>query len=193
MKREIVCWSQKLMFAALTLMFCASCGAAAPKVRQAIIGSVEAVDKRAKTVAVKTADGTIETIKFTGKTTVRGLKDAAKAIEFAGREGSFVVAHYTIKGADKTASAFEYIGREAPKIAEGTIKVVGKAGRTVALETADGAEEVFDLSERAAVDTGKGIADAAEYTAKETVNGTKVSVHYTEEGGRKVAHFIRKL
>jgi uncharacterized cupredoxin-like copper-binding protein len=193
MKREIVNWSQKLMFAALTAMLCASCGLAATKVRHAIIGSVEAVDKGAKTVAVKTADGTIETIKFTEKTTVRGLKDAGKAVDFVGREGSSVVVHYTIKGADKTASAFEYIGRETPKVAEGTIKVIGKAGRTVAVKTADGAEEVFDLSERAAVDTGKGVADAAEFTAKETTNGAKVIVHYTEAGGSRIAHFIKKL
>lgn len=193
MKREIVKWSQNLILAGLLTVLCASGGLAAAKVKRAIIGSVETVDKAAKTVAVKTADGTIETIKFTGKTAVRGLKDAAKAVDFAGLEGSFIVAHYTIKGAEKTASAFEYIGRETPKVAEGTIKVVGKAGRTVAVKTAEGSEEVFDLSERAMIDTGEGVADASEFTARETADGARVTVHFTEQGGRKIAHFIKRL
>ena len=41
-----------------------------------ITGTVEKVDAGAKTIAVKTADGTVETAKFTEKTTVHGLKDA---------------------------------------------------------------------------------------------------------------------
>jgi hypothetical protein len=42
----------------------------------AIIGAVNKVDRAARKVVVKTAEGAEETFKFTGKTTVRGLKGA---------------------------------------------------------------------------------------------------------------------
>lgn len=50
------------------------------------------------------------------------------------------------------------------------------------MKTADGAEETFRLSDRAAKDAGKDIATGAEKTAK-------VTVYYTDEAGHKVAHF----
>ncbi len=53
-----------------------------------ITGTVEKVDAGAKTVAVKTADGTVETVKFTEKTTVHGLKDAAKGADLVGKKPS---------------------------------------------------------------------------------------------------------
>jgi len=193
MKRTVIIMSRKLVFIGLFAMLCASSVLAAPKVKHAIIGSIETVDKTAKTVAIKTADGTIETVKWTGKTTVRGLKAGAKAVDFAGHEGSHVVVHYSVKGAEKTAHAFEYLGRETPKVMEGTIKVIGRGTRTVVVKTGDGAEETLDLSEDAVVDSEKGIVDASKFTAKETEKGSKVIVHYTEEGGRKVAHFIKHL
>ncbi|HEX8638684.1 MAG TPA: hypothetical protein VF692_11515 [Pyrinomonadaceae bacterium] len=193
MKRKVTSALEKFMFIGLFILISATVAMAASKVKHAIIGSVETIDKTAKTIAVKTADGTVETIKWTGKTAIHGLKEVGKAADFAGREGSHVVVHYTVKGAEKTASAFEYLGRETPKAAEGTIKVVGKGAKTVIVKTGDGAEEVFDLSERAVVDTGKGIEDAAKFTARETSDGAKVTVHYTEEGGRKIAHFIKHL
>ena len=37
-------------------------------------GTVDKVDSGAKTISVKTADGTVKTVKFTDKTTVDGLK-----------------------------------------------------------------------------------------------------------------------
>ncbi len=193
MKRTVIIMSRKLVFIGLFAMLCASSVLAAPKVKHAIIGSIETVDKTAKTVAIKTADGTIETVKWTGKTTVRGLKAGAKAVDFAGHEGSHVVVHYSVKGAEKTAHAFKYLGRETPKVMEGTIKVIGRGTRTVVVKTGDGAEETLDLSEDAVVDSEKGIVDASKFTAKETEKGSKVIVHYTEEGGRKVAHFIKHL
>jgi hypothetical protein len=40
------------------------------------------------------------------------------------------------------------------------------------------------------VDTGKGVVKGTEYTAKE---GDRVTVHYTEEGGKKIAHLLKRL
>ena len=194
MKNKVIKISQKLLLIGLFMTAAlAGSASAAGKVRHAIIGSVKAVDKTAKTVVVKTADGTVETVKWTGKTTVNGLKGGAKAASFVGREGSYVVIHYTTKGVKKTADAFEYIGSETPKVVVGTVKVTGKGAKQVVVKTGDGAKTVLDLSERTVVDTGKGTAIASKVVAKGTLDGAKVTVHYTEKGGRKVAHFIKRL
>ena len=62
MKRKIITLSKKLVFIGLFALLCASNSLATPKVKHAIIGSIETVDKTAKTVAVKIADGTVETL-----------------------------------------------------------------------------------------------------------------------------------
>lgn len=84
--------------------------AVAEDVVHAISGVVQHVDKATKTVVIKTADGTEETFKYTGKTAVEGTKDAAKGVAkgsaetyLGGKEGSKVTVHYTEKGAEKTA------------------------------------------------------------------------------------------
>jgi len=47
--------------------------ARAQDVTHVVSGTIEKVDAGAKTIAVKTADGTVETVKFTDKTTVHGM------------------------------------------------------------------------------------------------------------------------
>src|SRR5260370_31854781 len=60
----------------VVLVLLAACFAIAvarpDEVTHVISGTVEKVDAGAKTIAVKTADGTVETVKFTEKTTVHG-------------------------------------------------------------------------------------------------------------------------
>jgi len=77
-----------------------------------VSGFVKHVDKDAKTVVIKTADGTEHTIKYTEKTTVEGTKDAGKGVAkgstdayLAGKTGAKVTVKYVDKGADKTAVA----------------------------------------------------------------------------------------
>jgi hypothetical protein len=164
--------------------------AAGGKVEHALVGSIEKVDKESKTMVVKTADGTEETLRWTERTTVHGLKGTTKAVGLAGREGEHVVVHYSVEGADKTALAVEHLGRATPRVAEGTIKTVGKGTRAMVVKTGDGTEETFHLAERATVDSGEGIARGSESIAKE---GEHVTVYFTEESGRKVAHVIKRL
>ena len=155
-------------------------------VTHAIEGTVEAVDSAAKTVSVKTADGTVAVVKVTDRTTVTGLKAGAKYTDLAAEKGSHVVVTYTEAGSEKTAEGISAFGKDTKKALEGTVVAVDKAGKTVTVKTAEGSEEVFSVSERAVTDTGKGVA-------KGTTKGAKVSVYYTEEGGKKVAHFFKHL
>src|SRR6266852_6122887 len=134
----------KLRFQALVLV--AACSVAASYGSQGstnvITGTIEKVDAGAKTIAVKTADGTVETVKFTEKTTVHGLKDAAKGADLAGKEGGHVIVHATGEGADKTAHSVEWVGDKTVHTTEGTVEDVGKGTKIVAVKTADGTKEV---------------------------------------------------
>ena len=155
-------------------------------VEHAIAGTVESVDTAAKTVSIKTADGTVKVVKVTDKTTVEGLKAGANYTALGAEKGSHVVVKYTGEGADATSDGIKYIGKGTVKVSEGTVTKVDDAAKTVTVKTASGAEEVYHVTAEGTVDTGKGIA-------KGTTKGAKVSVYYTEEGGKKVAHFFKHL
>ena len=144
-----------------------------------ITGTVEKVDSGAKTIAVKTADGTVETVKFTEKTSVHGLKDAAKGADLAGKEGGHVIVHTVGEGSEKTAHSVEWVGDKTVHTTEGTVEDVGKGSKTVAVKTADGTKETFDVADHAVVSGAK--------------KGEHVTVYYTEEAGKKIAHVFKHL
>ncbi len=155
-----------------------------------VTGTIEKVDAGAKTIAVKTADGTVETVKFTEKTTVHGLKDVAKGADLAGKEGGHVIVHVTGEGADKTAHSVEWFGHKTVHTTEGTVEDVSKGTKTVAVKTADGTKEAFVVSEHATVDTGKAVG---RYSALGAKKGEHVTVYFTEEAGKKIAHVFKHL
>ena len=157
---------------------------AAQDVVSAVDGTVKKVDSGAKTVVVKTADGAEHTFHFLGRTAVHGAEATAKGSKdaFHGlKEGTEVAVHYTAKGGQETAEEVDRIGRDGMKVTEGTISHIDRGAKTVAIKTADGAETTYRLADHAAKDTGKGTEKAG-----------KVTVYYTEEGGHKVAHFLKQ-
>src|SRR6266478_8752510 len=126
---------------ALVVLCCVGVSQNAEASTNVITGTIEKVDSGAKTVAVKTADGTVETVKFTEQTTVHGLKDAGKGADLAGKEGGHVIVHTVGEGADKTAHSVEWVGDKTVHTTEGTVEDVGKGSKTVAVKTADGSNE----------------------------------------------------
>lgn len=170
--------------------------AVAQDVVHAVEGAVTKVDLDAKTIVVKSADGVEHTFKYTARTTMRGMKASAReakagAVEsyMKGKEGTDVVVHYTGEGAEKSAVAVRDMGKGTVKTSEGTVTKVDKAGRTVTVKTADGTEQTYHVAKDATVESGHGVEKGADY-AKE---GEKVTVHYTEDAGKKVAHFVKHL
>lgn len=140
----------------------------------AVHGVVTKVDSAAKPIVVKTKDGTEHTIHFVDKTTVRGaegVETGAKDTFHGVKEGSEVVAHYTVEGTEKSAVE---------------VDKVGKGGKTITVKAADGTEHTFEVA-------GHGTKVAAVDTAKGTEKGAKVTVYYTESAGKKVANFFEKL
>jgi hypothetical protein len=173
-------WLGLLLFTMVTF--------AAEDVVSAVEGTVEKVDAGAKTVIVKTTDGTEHTFHFVGRTAVHGTEATARGSKdaFHGlKGGSAVAVHYTAKAGRETAEEVDHIGKDGLKVTEGTVSRIDRGGKTIAVKTADGTEEIYNLAGRAAKDTGKGIGEGAEKSGK-------VTVYYTEEAGRKVAHFFKK-
>lgn len=185
------------IFFVVTLATLLTHRAVAEDVVHAVEGAVTKVDVSAKTIVVKTADGVEHTFKYTGTTTMRAAKASAKEAKagtvetyMKGKEGTDVVVHYTGAGTEKSAVAIRDMGKDTVKTSEGTVTKVDKAGHTVTVKAADGTEETYHVAKDATVDTGHGLAKGTEYTAKE---GEKVTVHYTEDAGKKIVHFVKHL
>jgi hypothetical protein len=149
----------------------------------AVHGTVTKVDDGAKTIVVKTKEGTEHTLHFAGKTTVHGTDVAAKDTFKGVKEGSEVVAHYTVKGTEKTAVEVDKVGKDGLKATEGTVSEIDRGTKTIAVKTADGTVQTFKMADHATEDAGKDIAKGTEKTAK-------VTVYYTEEGGKRIVHWF---
>lgn len=155
----------------------------------ALEGVVTKVDSGAKTVVVKAADGTEHTLHLVGRTVVHGGQESVRGADAAARgvhEGSQVVVHYTKQGTEETAEEIDHVGADGLKTSEGEITKFDRGARTMTVKTADGTEETFRLTGHAAADAGKDTADAAK-------KSSHVTVYYSEEAGRKVAHFFKSL
>ena len=144
-----------------------------------IHGTVKKVDHSTKTIVVKSADGTEHTIKVTDDATVKGTKEGSDGL----KEGTEVVARTTGKGADETAVDVGKVSKDGFKATKGTVTKFDKDTKTVTLKTADGTEKTFELTDDAVKDAGK-------ETGKGVAKGSKVTVYYTEEGGKKTAHYL---
>jgi arginine repressor len=190
-------WAGQLLIVALVSGLVAS--AAAQDVMHILSGVVTKVDKDAKTIGVKTADGTEHVFKYTEKTGIHGFKEVDKGVKagaldtyFAGKEGTQVTVRYTKKGADEVAMGVDDLGKDSQKMAKGTVTKVDKAAHTMTIKTEDGTEQTFSVSKDAARDSEKGVVKGWDYTAAKAKDGDKVVVHYTESAGKKIAHFFEE-
>ncbi len=153
-----------------------------------LVGEVLKLDGTAKTVAVKAADGTEHTLHFLSRTAVHGTEGTAAGAKdaFHGlKEGSDVAVHYTAKGTDETAQEIDNIGKGGIKAADVTVVHIDRGAKTLVVKTAGGTEETYRLTDNATRDTGKEISEGAGKSGK-------VTVYYTEEAGRKIAHFFKR-
>jgi hypothetical protein len=175
---------RKYLVSGLAFALLAFAAFAADDVASAVVATVKTIDRGTKTVVVKTANGTEETFHFVGKTVAHGAKATAKGSKeaFEGmKEGDEVVVHYTVKGTVKTAHEIDHLGKDGLKASEVVVESVDHAAKTVTVKTAEGAEETYHMTVDAGKETGKGLDKAG-----------KVTVYYTEDAGKKVAHFFKQ-
>jgi arginine repressor len=148
-------------------------------------GTITKIDKAAKTVVIKTADGAEHTLHWAKETAVHGARaaDVASTDSWHGlKEGSEVVAHSTKRGTEETAVEVDKVGDEGLKKTEGTVTDIDRGGKKLIVKTSDGTEHTFQM-------TGHAVGDAG----KDVEKGTKVAVYSTEASGKKVAHFFEKI
>jgi hypothetical protein len=177
---------KSIIRASLALLLLSAFSWAAQDMVSAVHGTITKLDSATKTAVVKTQDGVEHSVKFVDKTTVHGTEATAMGTKDAFHgltEGTDVVVHYTAKGTENTAVEVDRVGKDGIKSVDGTITHIDRAGKTLAVKAADGTEDTFRLSEHAAADGGKDIAKGTEKSAK-------VTVYYTEEAGKKIAHFF---
>ncbi len=161
---------------------------AAEDVVSAVHGTITKVDSGTKTMVVKTKDGTEHTIHFVDKTTVHGAAATASGAKesYNGlNEGSEVVAHYTEKGTEKTGVEVDRVAKDGVKTVDGTVEKVGEGGKVV-VKAADGTEHTFRVAATRPRSSAEEIGKGTDKAAKDTV-------YYTENAGKKVAHFFEKL
>ncbi len=172
----------------LALSLAVSMAFAAKEKVSAFRGTVMKIDRGANTAVVKAVDGTEHVVHFTKRTTVHGVEKSAKYSDdaFHGlREGSSVVVHYTTKGTEETAEEVDHIGNQGIQTAEGAVVRIDRRGKSMTIRTASGAEETYKLADHASEDAARDLDQAAGKLGS-------VTVYYTEESGRKVAHFFER-
>jgi Cu/Ag efflux protein CusF len=177
----------KLKIFGMAFLFAGSLAVcAAQDVVSAVKGTVKKVDASTKTIVVETGDGADHTFHYVGRTVVHGTQATDQAtihgVDKIG-EGSKVVAHYTTAGGKDTVMEIDRVGEDGLKSSKGTIDELDRGGKKLVLKADDGTKTTFRLSDRATVDAGKDIAKGSEKSAH-------VTVYYTEEAGKKVAHFF---
>ena len=152
-------------------------------------GTIMKIDRTAKTIVVKTGDGTEHVFHWVKGTSVHGVKSADMAAKDSWhglKEGSEVVAHSAKRGTEDTVVEVDKVGETGLTKTEGTIKDIDRKGRRLVVQSADGTEHAFTLTKHAATDSGKDVANVAK-------KGTKVAVYSTEDAGKSVVQFFEKI
>ena len=151
----------------------------------ALEGTMKTFYRAVNTIIVTTIDGVDHVYHFTKGLVVHGGK--GRGLDALGglREGSTVVVHYTVTEAEASAREIDRIGDEGLKVTEGVVTRIDRERKQITIRFDDGRSETLRLTDRAAAEAGEDIDQAA--TA-----AVKVIVYYSDEGGRKVAHFFKK-
>jgi len=184
--RRWLVWSSTILSALAPSVLTTLSAQSPPPVQGTIAleGTMKTFYRGVNTILVTTIDGVEHVYHFTKDLVVHGGKghglDALEGL----REGSTVVVHYTVTGAEASAREIDRIGDEGLKVTEGVVTRISRGRKQVTIRFDDGSSETLRLTDRAAAEAGK---DDDQATAT-----VKVIVYYSDEGGRKVAHFFKK-
>lgn len=185
---------KKLFFVGLLILVSGATAFAQTSAEEtSTVGTIESIDPETKIIKVKSNGDLVTAFKWAGKATAHGIKEGAIWTANASHIGATVaVRSVKIAGVD-TVKGIEWFGQGTAKVVEGTVRYIGKTGKKVGITIADGAEEVYQVSEHAVVKTAKATYHGAKFVAQETAKGTKATIHFFERDGKKVAHFIAHM
>lgn len=171
----------------------AACSAIyAQEIVHGVSGIATAVNPADNTITVKAVDGVDWVFKYqkAAKPHLVFDKDVRSGtIEPAdfNKVGDHVVAYYIDQGfVNRTIVALKDFGPSALETASGT--VVKTTHHEIILKTDKGATETFEVGKDTSAETPAGVVSGFKFDVDP---GTKVTVRYTEDGGRMIAQFIR--
>jgi hypothetical protein len=180
-------WASGVLIA-LTLGMSITLSAQSPPPVQGTIaleGTMKTLYRAANKIIVTTIDGVEHAYRFTKDLVVHGGKghgvDALEGL----REGTTVVLHYTADGAEPSVLEIDRIGDEGLKVTEGVVARIDRGQKQITIRFENGKTETFDLTDRVAAESAKNLDQARTGT-------TQVVIYYSDENGRKVAHFFKK-
>ena len=184
--RRWLVWSSAILIALVPSVSMTLSAQSPPPVQGTIAleGTVKTFYRAVNTIIVTTIDGVEHVYHFTKDLVVHGGKGRGPDALEGLREGSTVVVHYTVTEAEASAREIDRIGDEGLKVTEGVVTRISRGRKQVTIRFDDGSSETLRLTDRAAAEAGKDV-DQATATVK-------VIVYYSDEGGRKVAHFFKK-
>jgi hypothetical protein len=158
-----------------------------PPVRGTITleGTMKTFYRAANTIIVTTIDGAEHVYHFTKHLIVHGGTGSGIDALQGLRQGSTVVVHYTEEGAQPLVTEVDHIGGDGLKVTEGVVTRIGRGRKQSTVRFEGGKTETFHVTDRAAAEFANDITPAA-------TGGTTVTVYYSDEGGRKVAHVVKK-
>jgi hypothetical protein len=151
----------------------------------ALEGTMKTFYRAANTIIVTTMDGVEHVYHFTKDLVVHGGTGRGVAALEGLREGSTVVVHYTVNGTENAAREIDRVGDEGLKVTEGVVTQIDRGRKQITIRFDDGTSETFRLTDRAAAEAGKNVDRAAH-------DADRVIVYYSDDTGRKVAHFFKK-
>jgi len=181
---------KKILYIGSCILILVAATYPAAETEHAMAVTVLKADLSARKVVTRTADGTEQIFRFTAKTPVTSLAEAAMSRSLSGGEGYQFIIHYTVERGEKVAVAFDYVGREAWKKISGTVIKTDAAARTVTVRTQEGKEETFFAGEHCATETSQGAKSFRDWARTEADGENEVTVRFTEVKGRKVAHLF---
>ena len=152
----------------------------------ALEGTMKKFYRAANVVIVTTIDGVEHIYHFAKNLVVHGSKGSGAAALEGLREGTTVVVHYAVEGPEQTAKEVDVIGDHGLEVTEGMVTRINRRRGQITVRYDSGKIETFRLTERAAAEvsqTGDAMAPS----------GTKVVIYYSDEHGRKVAHYFRRM
>jgi hypothetical protein len=165
-----------------------------PTTEHAVAGEVIRVDEAAQSLVVRTAEGGDQILTFTRETVVRGLEDVSRMTDAAakiGLQGTSAVVRFNAIGLAAAAVSVERVGEQPLRVIRGSIARVDEAGTFVVVRTTDGGEDTISFATHAVLDGPKGARDAAVGAVRSIKPGATVTVHYSDDGGQKLAHLLK--
>jgi hypothetical protein len=149
----------------------------------ALEGTMTRFYKGLNALVVTTVDGAEHVYHFAKGLVVHGGKDLGSGTLEALRPGTSVVVHYRIDGAEQAAEEIDDLAGEGLKVSEGVVVKLDRRHKQITLKLDNGRTETLLLTDRVVSETVDGIDDPG------TV---RVTVYYSDESGKKVAHFVKK-